>query len=277
MTQYISPWYCVAVSGETRDGRVIKPQWLTDADETYNADEAEALLWYDHSRWYDPGGAVYRTKHELKDGIVKLYAQLRPTAALMLDAAKTEVPYRFSVELRQRNDGKMYLDGLAYTHSPASTGVDRMEFSQARPDLVLTDFVEVGKLEFAEQKPRFWDRLFNTQRTPPIPQTFREKPPETTLDDIMTPEQFEILKQVNAKLDTQAAEFKTIKDDIAEVKTKQAEFNKLDTKLDEQFKKLEESNKEMAEINKALDDFSTGRFKPRRPIPEGKTTPEFDC
>lgn len=279
MSNYISPWYCIAVSGETRDGRVIKPEWLIDADQTYDADNAEALLWYDHSRWYDPGGAVYRTKHEkASDGSVKLFAQLQPSAALMQQSAQTEVPFRFSVELRPRSDGKMYLDGLAYTHSPASIGVDRMQFSQAKPDVQVTDFVEVPKLEFSERRPSFWNRLFSNSRQPP--ELANAPPPAPTItkipteEDTMTPEQFAVLQQVNQKLEAQAAEFKTIKDEITELKNKQIEFSKLETKLDEQFKKQDDANKE---IGSTLDEFSTGRFKPRRPTPERSTKTEFDC
>ena len=281
MSNYISPWYCIAVSGETRDGRVIKPEWLIDADQTYDADNAEALLWFEHSRWYDPGGAVYRTKHEKAgDGSVKLFAQLQPSAALMQQAAQTEVPFRFSVELRPRSDGKMYLDGLAYTHSPASTGVDRMQFSQAKPDAQVTDFIEVQKLEFSEHRASFWNRLFSSPRTAPAPTNAAPPPvpPPTFIqtEDIMTPEQFALLQQVNQKLDAQAVDFKTIKDELAEVKTKQAEFSKLDAKLDEQFAKLNDASAKMTEINTTLMDFSTGRFKPRRPVPDGGNT-TFDC
>lgn len=267
MSTYISPYYIIATSGPTRDGRVIKPEWLLSAAETYDPEEAEALLWYNHSRWYNPGGSVVDCKSKtLDDGRVQILARLKPTTALMYEAEQTEVPYMFSVELRPLDGGGYYLDGLAYTHNPASKAVDKMEFSQQRPDLIVGDFETVEKLEFKAKG--LLSRLFSSRQPPAAPQ--RNEPTFPTEEDHeMTPEQFALLQQVNQKLDTHAAEFKTIKDELAEVKTKQAEFSKLDTKLDEQFTKLEQSHNEMTKINEALADFSTGRFKPRRTTSTG--------
>lgn len=262
MSNYISPWYCIAVSGETRDGRVIKPEWLIDADQTYDANNAEALLWYEHSRWYDPGGAVYRTKHDATDGVVKLYAQLRPSAALMQYAAQNEVPFRFSVELRPRGDGKMYLDGLAYTHSPASMGVDRMEFSQAKPEVQLTEFIEVPKLEFIEQRQGFWDRLFSSPR---IPAQHRATPPTPVStfskmdDDVMTPEQLSLLQQqISQQFSQQFAqlteELKSIKADLAEVKKTNLEYAE----------KMSGAVKLLEETREGLENLSVGGYR-RKP------------
>jgi hypothetical protein len=259
MSTYISPYYCIATSGTTRDGRVIKPEWLTSAAETYDPEEAEALLWYDHSRWYNPGGAVVDCKAKLLDDKrVQLLARIKPTTALMFEAENSEVPYLFSVELRPMEDGRYYLDGLAYTHDPASRAVDKMEFSQQRPDIQLCDTETVDKLEFKTKG--LLSRLFS--KAPPAPPTKRIEPnaletetftPQGT--DEMTPEQFEMLKQVNAKLDT----FQQSLDDL---KTKQAEFSTLETTITETFSKLETAQKETHTIVEEIGNASSGRFRP---------------
>ena len=261
MSTYISPYYCIATSGTTRDGRVIKPEWLTSAAETYDPEEAEALLWYDHSRWYNPGGAVVDCKTQvLDDKRVQLLARIKPTAALMYEAEQVEVPYLFSVELRPMEDGRYYLDGLAYTHDPASKAVDKMEFSKQRPDIMLGEAETVEKLEFKAKG--LLSRLFS--KTPPLPPMRIDpaKAPETETftkgTDEMTPEQFEMLKQVNAKLDT----FQQSLDDL---KAKQIELSKLETTITETFSKLETAQKETHTIVEEIGNTSQGRFKKRTP------------
>lgn len=263
MSTYISPYYCIATSGTTRDGRVIKPEWLTSAAETYDPEEAEALLWYDHSRWYNPGGAVVDCKTKLlDDNRVQLLARIKPTAALMYEAEQVEVPYLFSVELRPMEDGRYYLDGLAYTHDPASKAVDKMEFSQHRPDIQLGDAETVDKLEFAAKG--LLSRLFG--KTPPVPPK-RIDPLDTFTKETedMTPEQDTLLKAAHDFGKQVGADIKTLLDKFSTLETQTAEkFTALEKLHSEKFTALENAQKETHTIVEEIGNASTGRFR-RKP------------
>lgn len=266
MSNYISPFYVIATSGTTRDGRVIQPEWLLSAASTYDPEEAEALLWYDHSRWYNPGGAVVDCKTEkLDDGRVQLLARIKPTPSLMYEAEHAEVPFLFSIELRRLENGDYYLDGLAYTHDPASKAVDKMEFSQHRPDVVLGGTESIEKLEFKAKG--LLSKLFNRQ--PPTTYSHSNSKrsginPDPEDINEMTPEQFALLQQVNAKLDT----FNT---QLAEIKQNQGDYSTVKEGFDslkQEFSKLAAAQKETHVIVEEIGNTSQGRFK-RKPATGG--------
>jgi hypothetical protein len=271
MSTYISPYYCIATSGTTRDGRVIKPEWLTSAAETYDPEEAEALLWYDHSRWYNPGGAVVDCKTQvLDDKRVQLLARIKPTAALMYEAEQLEVPYLFSVELRPMEDGRYYLDGLAYTHDPASKAVDKMEFSKQRPDIQLGDAETVEKLEFAAKG--LLSRLFG--KTPPVPPK-RIDPPDIFIKETedMTPEQDTLLKAAHDFGKQVGADIKTLLEKYSAMETQTAEkFTALEKLQTDKFTALENAQKETHAIVEEIGKTSQGRFKFKRPPAGGGNT-----
>lgn len=268
MSNYISPFYVIATSGTTRDGRVIQPEWLLSAAETYDPEEAEALLWYEHSRWYNPGGAVVDCKTEkLEDGRIQLLARIKPTPSLMYEAEHAEVPYLFSVELRRLENGNYYLDGLAYTHDPASKAVDKMEFSQHRPDVVLGDAESIAKLEFKAKG--LLSKLFNRQ--PPTTYSHsntKRSGANPDPEDIneMTPEQFALLQKVSSQLD--------------EIKQKQGDYSAVKDGVDslkQEFSKLAEAQKQTHTVVEEIGNASQGRFK-RKPATGGaKATPEDDA
>ncbi len=278
MSNYISPYYCIATSGTTRDGRVIKPEWLLSAAETYDPEEAEALLWYEHSRWYNPGGAVVDCKTvELADKRVQLLARIKPTAALMYEAEQQEVPYLFSVELRMIEDGRYYLDGLAYTHDPASKAVDKMEFSKQRPDVVLGEAESVEKLEFTAKG--FLSKLFS--RTPPKPPARRDLTDTTTETDHfsqetddMTPEQDAALKLIEAFAKQAGEDMKEIKTELAAAKQANVELKQANADLKAEFAKLDAAQKETHTIVEEIGNASTGRFQ-RRQATGGSATKSF--
>lgn len=268
MSTYISPYYTIATSGTTRDGRVIKPEWLTSAAETYDPEEAEALLWYDHSRWYNPGGAVVDCKTQvLDDKRVQLLARIKPTAALMYEAEQVEVPYLFSVELRPMEDGRYYLDGLAYTHDPASKAVDKMEFSKQRPDIMLGEAETVEKLEFKAKG--LLSQLFGkTPPKPPVPLPKRIDPPEsfTKETEDMTPEQDTLLKAAHDFGKQVGADIKTLLEKFTALEARTDEkFKTLETTVTEKFTTLDTAQKETHTIVEEIGNTSQGRFKKRTP------------
>ena len=272
MSNYISPYYCIATSGTTRDGRVIKPEWLLSAAETYDPEEAEALLWYDHSRWYNPGGAVVDCKTvELDDKRIQLLARIKPTTALMYEAEQNEVPFLFSVELRQIEGGRYYLDGLAYTHDPASKAVDKMAFSKQRPDVVLGEAESVEKLEFKAKG--FLAQLFSRTPPPPAKREPIEPPglnePDTETfsqeTDDMTPEQDTLLNKIEAFA-------RQIGEDITEIKGELAASKQANADLKAEFAKLETVQKETHTIVEEIGNTAMPRFKRRPATGQGSNT-----
>lgn len=266
----ISPYYCIATSGETRDGRIIKPEWLQSMASTYDPSESEALLWYDHSRWRDPAGAVVSLKTETDDkGRVRLFASIRPTSRLIAEAAQVEIPFKFSIEVTKRGaEDEYYLDGLAYTHDPASVAVDSLEFSKENPKVDVIPGETLATLEFKKQS--LFGNLFGQIET--VQPEASGNP--TQDDEEMTPEQFAALKTlIEEGQKVQAAELAAFKKDVLEVKTEistfkekigDVDFKAFSAKVDgieERFTQQGEIvNKTWEEVEK-IGNSSAGRFK----------------
>lgn len=270
----ITPYYCIATSGETRDGRVIKPEWLLSMAKNYDPSESEAMLWRDHSRYQDPSGTVVSLKTEVdsKDR-VRLFATIRPTVTLLAESKAAEIPFKFSIEVTKRGaENEYYLDGLAYTHDPASVAVDSLAFKQARPDVELITG-EIKKLEFKRQS--LFGHLFGSSVTvQPDDENFTQD------IDEMTPEQFAVLQEVSAGLKTQATEIAAFRAEVKEVKdgfvkleknAGEADFKSLDKKLnglEEKFAAQGETLAKTWECVEEIGTFSAGRFK--RPKSTGR-------
>ncbi len=127
----VTDFKCVAQSGETVDGRFIKPEWLTEMAETYDPNVYTAKLWIDHMR-YSSYGSVRELKVEKDGDVVELYAKISPSRSLLQMNQVWEEYLHFSIEPTEdfAKTGKCYLTGLAMTDKPASLGTDEMRFAQ---------------------------------------------------------------------------------------------------------------------------------------------------
>ncbi|MBF4801321.1 GPO family capsid scaffolding protein [Aeromonas hydrophila] len=126
-------WVCIASAGPTVDGQEIAPEWLRQMAESYDPDFYTACLWPEHGR-SRPVGHVESLKVDTQQGTLKLFAVLCPTLELIELNASGRLQF-CSIEPKPdfAGTGKWYLGALGVTDEPASTGVTRLKFSQARP------------------------------------------------------------------------------------------------------------------------------------------------
>ncbi|EMG1955291.1 GPO family capsid scaffolding protein [Vibrio alginolyticus] len=133
-----SDWVVVATEGNTVDGRKIAASWIEDMAEQYSKEEYTALIWPEHYRsdWTQykgkNWGIVEELKAEEKDGKLRLFAKLTPNQFL-LEANKEGQKLFTSIEPNPdyKGEGRCYLEGLAVTDSPASTGTTLLKFSRS--------------------------------------------------------------------------------------------------------------------------------------------------
>ena len=130
----ISDWKVIATEGPTIDGRKITREWLTQMAESYDQKEYTSLIWPEHKRFSGYGdnwGKVVELKAEELDGKMRLFAKLQPNQYL-LEANKFGQKLFTSIEPNPdyKGEGRCYLEGLAVTDSPASTGVSELHFSR---------------------------------------------------------------------------------------------------------------------------------------------------
>ncbi|MBG6029739.1 GPO family capsid scaffolding protein [Proteus hauseri] len=129
-SQLTTVWLCIATSGQTLDGRFIKPEWLFAMAQHYDPAYYTALIWEEHNRKLDNLGEVLALKIEQTDGETKLYARLRPNIKLLQYNAQGQKLF-CSIEVEKDFQGKgiYYLGGLAVTDDPSSVGTNRLDFS----------------------------------------------------------------------------------------------------------------------------------------------------
>lgn len=151
----LSDFVAVCTEGDTVDGRVIEATWLEEAAETYSTKKFTAVINLNHwnKTYYGTFGAVDSLKlGKSDDGKVQLLARIEPNDRLV-QMSRTEVLFT-SIELEPDflKSGKWYMDGLAITPDPASSGTERLRFacqSAAQGEKVYTDFVRT-ELTFSE-------------------------------------------------------------------------------------------------------------------------------
>ncbi len=132
-----SDWKVVATEGATVDGRSITATWIKDMAEQYSIDEYTAMVWPEHFRssWAPFDGKNWGVVEELKAAKFKdklrLFAKITPNKYL-LDANADGQKLFTSIEPNPdyKGQGRCYLEGLAVTDSPASTGTTRLKFSK---------------------------------------------------------------------------------------------------------------------------------------------------
>jgi hypothetical protein len=136
-------WVIAATEGATVDGRTITKAWINEMAETYSIDEYTAVIWPEHFRssWGPFEGKNWGTVDEVKaskqGGKLRLFIKLTANDYL-LEANKDGQKLFMSIEPNTdfKGTGKCYLQGLAVTDSPASTGTSRLKFSIGENEIV---------------------------------------------------------------------------------------------------------------------------------------------
>ncbi|EKN3970343.1 TPA: GPO family capsid scaffolding protein [Yersinia enterocolitica] len=183
MPQLKTDWVVIATSGPTIDGREVKPEWLTDAAETYNRSEYTAMIWPYHSspewRAFSANlGEVDELKVEKAGDKIQLMARLIPNRFLT-EANKAGQKLFTSIEVGENylGTGKFFLKGVAVTDTPASISTTRLQFSQGEAILMGNTEALTLSLPHDEQaKQGFFSRLFSqTRHKPEDSNTMNEK------------------------------------------------------------------------------------------------------
>ncbi|MEH6729712.1 MAG: GPO family capsid scaffolding protein [Pseudoalteromonas distincta] len=131
-----SGWVIAATEGATVDGRIISKEWINQMAESYSVDEYTALIWPEHFRssWGPSEGKNWGSVDEVKaakhKGKLRLFVKITANDYL-LAANKDGQKLFMSIEPNPdyKSEGRCYLQGLAVTDSPASTGTSRLKFS----------------------------------------------------------------------------------------------------------------------------------------------------
>ncbi|CEE91291.1 conserved hypothetical protein [Xenorhabdus nematophila str. Anatoliense] len=190
MSQLMTNWICIAMEGDTVDGRVMEPQWILEAAELYDPQLYTAMIWPEHDRWMGQMGEVLSVKAERgEDGVLRLYAQLRPNHRLLEANRNGQLLFtsvEFTLNGNFRGTGKTYLEGLAVTDSPASVGTTRLQFSKrkkhrrfgAYKPLVIDEVKQIKDSNMAKVKYKGWKGYFGIEEP-------EEIPTETSNDDAL--------------------------------------------------------------------------------------------
>lgn len=273
-------WLCIATSGQAVDGRVIEPQWLTDAAETYSRSTYTAMVWPHHpqcdiaEREFTCNlGEVDALKVETDGDKTKLYAQIIPNQFL-IDANRMGQKLFTSAEFVSdfAGSGREYLFGLAVTDIPASLGTEKIVLTlageQKETERGSLETFSLGKLK-ENRKSSFWGKLFSAREedTPPP----ENKPPEgeeTKMDEIkaMIQQLLDLLKdgQKAAEGDSPASdtpevaaeEVADIAEEIADAAEEVAELAQDVAENPEDEVKAEEFSAAKASLAKAMKRFT---------------------
>jgi predicted nucleic acid-binding Zn-ribbon protein len=225
-------WVIAATEGATVDGRTITKQWIEEMAETYSIEVYTAVIWPEHFRsswgpfegknW----GTVDAVKAAKKGGKLRLFVKLTANEYL-LEANKEDQKLFMSIEANTdfTGTGKCYLQGLAVTDSPASTGTTRLKFSMGN-DEIEHDYSELEELQysdfiFAHREPNqqaqaksLITQLINLFSTSPTAEEETNIAEETT----MTEEQLAALMgkftEVTNKIDGIETKFNTLEEKV---------------------------------------------------------------
>jgi hypothetical protein len=216
-------WVIAATEGATVDGRTITKQWIEDMAAQYSVDEYTAMIWPEHFRssWGPFEGKNWGTVDEVKasttGGKLRLYVKLTANDYL-LSANKDGQKLFMSIEpnIDYKGTGKAYLQGIAVTDSPASTGTTRLKFSVGENQHD-HEYSQLEELQLSD--------FINTQATPTEQGLFAMlrdyfKKPDTATDPTEEPpmnkEQFDALM----------GKFETFGTALTELETKVETFGK---------------------------------------------------
>lgn len=219
-------WVIAATEGATVDGRTITKEWIQQMAASYSTDEYTAMIWPEHFRssWAPFEGKNWGTVDEVKaatqGGKLRLFVKLTANDYL-LAANKDGQKLFMSIEpnIDYKGTGKAYLQGIAVTDSPASTGTTRLKFSVGEKDfdhevsqleeLLSTDFIK----EQNQQHPATEKGLFaaiSTAISDAIKKFHTPDPATvTTEEEPMTKEQFDALMNKVGGIETKVSELET--------------------------------------------------------------------
>ncbi|GIU12971.1 GPO family capsid scaffolding protein [Shewanella sp. MBTL60-007] len=227
-------WVIAATEGATVDGRTITKEWIKDMAEQYSIDEYTAMIWPEHFRstWGPFEGKNWGTVDEVKaataGGKLRLYVKLTANDYL-LEANKDGQKLFMSIEpnIDYKGTGKAYLQGIAVTDSPASTGTTRLKFSIGEVDtereysqlepLELTDFIQDTESKSVQSRLFGVLEAFFRSNTPASANDIEEEQP-------MTKEQHEAVM----------AQFSAIGDRLQSLEEKTAAFSVKPTETEEE-------------------------------------------
>lgn len=245
-------WLIAATEGSTVDGRTITKQWIEEMAETYSIEVYTAVIWPEHFRssWGPFEGKNWGTVDAVKaakqGGKLRLFVKLTANQYL-LDANKDGQKLFVSIEPNTdfTGTGKCYLQGLAVTDSPASTGITRLKFSMGTNE-VEHDYSELEVLQYSdfifahrepnqdnqhEQAKNLLTQLINVfSNTKPT--NTAAVTPNIAEDKPMTEAQFNALI---GKIDGVTTKVEKIESDVNE------KFNALNTKVEKFSEPVEES------------------------------------
>ncbi|MGF1876675.1 GPO family capsid scaffolding protein [Photobacterium frigidiphilum] len=153
-----SDWKIVATEGATVDGRSITATWIKDMAEQYSTDEYTAMVWPEHFRssWAPFSGKNWGVVEDVKAAKFKerlrLFAKITPNKYLLeanIDGQKLFTSIEPNPDYK--GQGRCYLEGLAVTDSPASTGTTRLKFSKGNnEDLFEMDCSQLEELDLSD-------------------------------------------------------------------------------------------------------------------------------
>lgn len=292
---YRTDWLCIATSGQAVDGRVIEPQWLIDAAETYTRNTYTAMIWPHHPQ-YDLGereftcnlGEVDALKTETDGETVKLFAQLIPNQFL-IDANRMGQKLFTSAEFISdfAGSGKEYLFGLAVTDIPASLGTEKMKFilagEEKDSERGSLETFSLGKLKnnkTEKKEASFWGKLFAIRKEfTPTPEPNTDKPnegEEEKMDELkaLLQQMLQMLSEMgktaeggnpDSETPEMAAEdVADIADDIADAADQVSELAQEVAENPEDEVKAEEFSAAKAKLLKAMKGFTAKPAKTKR-------------
>lgn len=284
----VTDWLCIATSGQAVDGRVIEPQWLVDAAETYSRGTYTAMVWPHHPQFEIAEreftcnmGEVDALKFEVDGDKTKLYAKLIPNQFL-IDANRMGQKLFTSAEFVSdfAGSGREYLFGLAVTDIPASLGTEKITFNlageQKEAERGNMETFSLGPLNKPAKKS-FWARVFSAQsdNTPP-PEIEPEPGEEMKMDELkaLIQQLLEKMNQAQQTADAENPEAETpevaaevvaeIADEIAAAAEDVADLAEEVAANPEDEVKAEEFSAAKASLMTAMKRFSTGKPAPRR-------------
>jgi hypothetical protein len=192
----------------------------------YSPDEYTALIWPEHFRssWGPYEGKNWGTVDEVKaakeGGKLRLFVKLTANDYL-LEANKDGQKLFMSIEpnVDYKGTGKAYLQGIAVTDSPASTGTTRLKFSvgDTKHDYEVSQLEVLLNTDFIKDQSEPTDKNYSAKEKGLLAvitdylKTFTtpEAATDTTEEEEMKPEQFEALMGKFSNLETEVSELKT--------------------------------------------------------------------
>lgn len=240
----ITEWLCACVAGATLDGREITELQISQIATTYNQTLYNARVWPEHIRGLVPDGLfkalgdVVEVKAEKLTsgalaGKLALYVKIAPLPELVT-MVRNGQKVHLSIELDPE---------FAHTKGAYLVGLGVTDSPASLGTSIL-------KFSAASR-----------------PQNLFSNPLESVLQGALPSADAVDYSKHFAKLnsDNQALH--------QEIGLLRQDFNRLLDRFSSFESLVSESNKELKEVNKALGEFSTGRFKPRRFFPDDNYPP----